>query len=249
MKNFSAIVIDDEPPARDVILEYLEDVDWVEVQQSFSNPREALSYLNNHSVDLLFLDIQMPQMNGFELVSQLEDIPKIIFSTAYDEYAIRAFDINAVDYLLKPYTKERFLEALRRVQNMATADGSQQERIQALLRQVQQKKDYPSQLFVRSRNRIVPVEVENILWIEAEGDYSQIYLGDKKLFCGLGIGKLLERLDPENFVRVHRSHAISLSALRDLSPDGYGGFTATLQDNTELKVSRTYADTIKDHII
>ncbi|PAU93690.1 DNA-binding response regulator [Aliifodinibius salipaludis] len=248
MKTYQAVIVDDEPPAREVVAEYLEDVDWISVSGSFGNPRKALTFLEENQTDLLFLDIQMPQMSGFDLVDQLDTLPHIVFSTAYDEYAIRAFDINAVDYLLKPYTQKRFLEALQRVRQIA-GDENQQKRIRALLQQVKEQEDYPKQLFVRSRDRIVPVFVDDILWIEAEGDYARIHLEDETVFCGIGLGKLMARVDPEHFVRVHRSHAIAFSALKNLEPDGYGGFTATLFDNTEVKVSRHYAERIKNFII
>ncbi|WP_445665638.1 LytR/AlgR family response regulator transcription factor [Fodinibius sp. AD559] len=130
MKTHQAVIIDDESPAREVVAEYLEDVDWIGVAGSFGNPHKALTFLEKNQVDLLFLDIRMPQMSGFELVDQLDTLPHIVFSTAYDEYAIRAFDINAVDYLLKPYTKKRFLEALKRVRQIA-GDNNQQKRIRA----------------------------------------------------------------------------------------------------------------------
>lgn len=248
MKKYRAIIVDDEPPAREVVAEYLEDVDWIAVAESFGNPRKALEFLEENQSDLLFMDIQMPQMSGFELVDQLGSLPHIVFSTAYDEYAIRAFDINAVDYLLKPYTKKRFLKALQRVRQIANNDN-QQMRIRALLQQVKEQEDYPNQLFIRSRDRIIPVIIDDILWIEAEGDYARIHLEEETVFCGMGLGKLMERLDPECFVRVHRSHAIAFSALKNLEPDGYGGFIATLSDNTEVKVSRHYAERIKNFII
>lgn len=250
MKKYTAIIVDDEPLAREVLLEYLEDIDWVQVSGSFGNPRKALEYLKEYQVDLLFLDIQMPKMTGFEVIDQLDKLPDIIFSTAYDKYAIRAFDINAVDYLLKPYTQERFRKALQRVnQRSEREEDDQQKRIQALLQQVENNTEYPSQLFVRSGGRIIPIQVDDVLWIEAEGDYSRIHFEDGNLLCGLGLGKLLEQLDPERFVRVHRSHAISLSAIRDLQPDGYGGFTTTLNDGTEVKISRNYSDDFKNHTI
>ncbi|NGP89654.1 LytR/AlgR family response regulator transcription factor [Fodinibius halophilus] len=249
MKNYRAVIIDDEPPARDVILEYIEDINWIDVVQSVGNPHKGLDYLNNHEVDVLFLDIQMPQMTGFELVNRLDELPYIIFSTAYDEYAIHAFDINAVDYLLKPYTKARFNEAITRVQKIAGQDDTRQERIRALLKQVDEKEKYPDRLFVRSRDQIIPVEVDDIQWIEAEGDYSRIHYSEGKVLCGKGIGKLLKQLNPSDFVRVHRSYAIALSALENLEPDGHGGFMATLEGETQVKVSRSYANRIKNIII
>lgn len=249
MEKCKAIIVDDEPPAREVLLEYLDDVNWVEVVGSFGNPRKAVSFLKENQIDVLFLDIQMPKMTGFEMVNKLDQLPDIIFSTAYDEYAIRAFDINAVDYLLKPYTKERFRKALEKVKQEVQRNDDQQMRIQALLQQIENKTKYPNQLFVRSRDRIIPIQVDQILWIEAEGDYSRIHLEDDNLLCGLGLGKLLEQLDPKQFTRVHRSHATSLLAIRDLHPNGYGGFTATLNNGTEVKISRSYADSFKKNMI
>lgn len=247
--ELKAIIVDDELPARNVIVEYLEEVDWITAERSFGNPRNALEYLKKNQIDLLFLDIQMPQMTGFELINELDSLPHIIFSTAYDEYAIKAFDVNAIDYLLKPYAKERFMEALRRVKSTAGEKVSQQKRIQVLLEQVQEEKEYPDQLFVRSRDRIIPVEIDRILWIKAEGDYSRIYFDEGKVLCGLGLGKLLERLDPDRFARVHRSYAIALSAIKELNPDGYGGFKAILTDGSEVKVSRNYTDKIGEYLI
>lgn len=251
MSSLKAVILDDEPPARNVLLEFLEELDWIEVIESFGDPHDALNFLNKTDVDLLFLDIEMPQINGFEVVSRLNknQMPHIIFSTAYDEYAIKAFDINAVDYLLKPYTKARFKEAVKKARKRVKLNDDQKTQIDSLLEQLKNEEEYPDRLFVRGAKSVKPIKVDNILWIEADGDYSRLHLKDESALCSMGLGKVLEKLDPKKFVRVHRSHALSLSALRNLEPDGYGGFTALLENDKELKVSRSYSDQIKDDMI
>jgi len=242
------VIIDDEPPARELILEYLAEEDEVDVQAVFGNPVKAISYLNTHTIDLLFLDIQMPKINGFELIEQLETLPEIIFSTAYDKYAIRAFQINAVDYLLKPYTRQRFNEALNRVFNKEEPEKQRWERIKTLATQAQKKEHYPKRMFVRIGKKIVAVEMEDIIWIKAEGDYSEIHTHEQSLLCSTGLGRLEEKLDPERFIRVHRSYIIASDKIKSLESDG-GGFSGTMSDGSTIRISRSKADKIRDLLI
>lgn len=251
MSSIEAVILDDEPPARNVLLEFLQELNWIEVIEAFGDPHDALNFLNKSNVDLLFLDIEMPQINGFEVVSRLSENqrPHIIFSTAYDEHAIKAFDINAVDYLLKPYTKARFKEAVKKARRRIKLNDDQKTQIDSLLEQLKNEAEYPDRLFVRGAKSVKPIKVDDIHWIEAEGDYSRLHLKNESALCSMGLGKVLEKLNPQKFVRVHRSHALSLSALRNLKPDGYGGFTALLENDKELKVSRSYSDQIKKDMI
>ena len=248
-KSIRAVIIDDEPPARAIISEYLSDVDGITVAASFALPREAISYLNKKEIDLLFLDIQMPEINGFELIERLDTIPEIIFSTAYDKYAIRAFEINAVDYLLKPYTKERFLEALNRIQNKEEAGEQRRERIRQLAAHAQSKEHYPRRMFVRVGTKIVSVEMDEVIWIKADGDYSEIHTTDQTLLCSTGLGKLDEKLNPERFIRVHRSYIIATDKITKLESDGGGGFKGLMSDGSKIKISRSHARKIKDLLI
>lgn len=251
MQKLTVVILDDEAPARSLLEEYIQDIKMLKLVASFGNPVKAVKYLKKVEVDLLFLDIDMPEMNGFDVVDALKPdaLPQIIFSTAYDEYAIRAFDINAIDYLLKPYTKERFKDAIKKLQARNIPPLHQQKRIESLLKQVRDEKKYPERLFIKTAKKIVPVKVDDILWIEAEGDYSILHLKEDQLLCSKGLGKILADLDPDQIVRIHRSHAIALNALENLETDGYGGFIAFLQDGTELKVSRNYSDEIKDSMV
>jgi two-component system LytT family response regulator len=243
------VIIDDEPPARAIIREYLSGVDDIEIAAAFGLPSKAITYLNEHEIDLLFLDIQMPEITGFELIEQLETIPDIIFSTAYDQYAIRAFEINAVDYLLKPYTKERFMEALKRVRTKEESEEQRRDRIRQLVSQAKANTHYPKRMFVRVGPKIVSVDMEDVIWIKAEGDYSEIHTADTSLLCSTGLGKLEEKLDPERFMRVHRSYIITVDKIKNLQADGGGGFIGVMSDGSKIKVSRSRAEKIKGLLI
>lgn len=249
MEPIKAVIVDDEPPAREVILEYLEEVDEVEIIGEFGQPTKAIDFLKLNETGLLFLDIQMPKINGFELIEQLDDLPEIIFSTAYDKYAIHAFEINAVDYLLKPYTKKRFLEALNRVIKKQEPDAQRWDRLQNLVSQTKSKEHYPERMFVRVGSKIKPVQTPNILWIKADGDYSEIHTNDDSILCGTGLGKLEKKLNPERFMRVHRSFIVATDEIKHLKPDGGGGFTGVMSDGSEIKVSRSRAEKIKKLLI
>lgn len=249
MKPIKAVIVDDESPAREVILEYLEDVANVKVIATLGRPNKAIEFMNSNKTDLLFLDIQMPEINGFELIEQLDDLPEVIFSTAYDKYAIHAFEINAVDYLLKPYTKKRFFEALNRVLKKEEADTQRWERLQNLVSQTKSNTYYPKRMFVRLGSKIKPITTEDILWIKADGDYSEIHTIDNSMLCGTSLGKLEEKLEPKQFMRVHRSYIVAADRIQKLKPDGGGGFTGMMSDGSEIKVSRSRAEKIKQLLI
>ena len=242
-----AIVIDDEPPARLLIKEYLEDFPSIRVVAECKNGQEAIRAIHSLHPDLIFLDIQMPGMNGFELLQHLEYIPQIIFTTAYDQYALQAFDVNAVDYLLKPISRERFSRA---VQKALTQKRESLEQLSRLLQGLPAKQETPlSRLFIRVGHKIIPVHTDEIVWIEAAGDYTNIHLKDRHYVCSLGIGALEKRLDPGQFVRVHRSTIIALRALDHLETDGEGGYWAFLSQGTRVRVSRSYAAKLRKFIL
>ena len=232
-----------------MILEYLEEVEDVEVIAAFGQPIKAIKFLNLNNADLLFLDIQMPKINGFELIEQLNNLPEIIFSTAYDKYAIRAFEINAVDYLLKPYTKKRFLEALKRVLNKEEPKSQRWERLQNLALHARSTDHYPGRMFVRVGPKIVSVDMDNVIWIKADGDYSEIHTAERTLLCSTGLGKLEDKLEPGRFMRVHRSYIIATDNIKKPEPDGGGGFDGTMSDGSTIKISRTNAEKIKELLI
>ncbi len=242
-----ALIVDDEKPARDLLKEYLQDVPAIEVIGECASGRQAVQAINQRKPDLVFLDIQMPGLSGFDVLQQLEHLPDIIFTTAYDQYAIRAFEVNAIDYLLKPFSRDRFQKAVQRVLQKRTEAGSAMENMLSLL--MQTAPPSLNRLFVRVGSRIIPIRIDDILWISAEGDYTRIHLVDREYICNLGIGALEKRLDAQRFVRVHRSHIIALPALKHLQSDGEGGYMATMINGARVRVSRSHAAKIRDLIV
>ena len=246
-----ALIVDDEPPARTLIQEYLEDVDRITPIGECKNGREAIEAVNETAPDLVFLDVQMPGLDGFDVLEQIDVLPDIIFSTAYDEYAIEAFDAGAVDYLLKPYSKARFRKAVERALERHDQDDDEYgDRLATLLQEAKDSdEDAPERLYVRHGDKIIPVNPEDIRWIEAAGDYSELHTDAKTYLSSMGIGDLEERLDPARFMRVHRSHILAFPAIDHLYSDGSGGYKAVLDDGTKVRVSRSYASEIRDRLV
>lgn len=247
------IIADDEPLAREIIREFLEDYPDMEIIKECENGKQAVNAINKLTPDLVFLDVQMPVLSGFEVLENLQVglLPQIIFSTAHDAFALKAFEVNAIDYLLKPYTRERFSLAVQKALKQTAAQANEVDRLLALLYHTQNRgrKEYPARLFVRMGSKIVPVQTDKILWIEAAGDYAHLHTSEKSYLCNLGIGELAKRLDPEIFPRVHRSAIIAISALKHLHSDGEGGYHAMLTNGMKVRVSRSYAPKMRGLII
>lgn len=246
-----AIVVDDEPLARAMIQEYLEDYPEITVVAECTNGRQAVRAIQEQAPDLVFLDIQMPGLTGFEVLAHLDTIPQIIFSTAYDTFAIQAFETGAIDYLLKPYNRERFAKAVQRALHQhQQATSPMTDQVLHLLQAAQAPQPtYTPHLFVRLADRIVPIQIADIVWVEAAGDYSRLHTADTTHLCNLGIGALEQRLDPTLFVRIHRSTLIALRAIAHIVSDGEGGYMVTLQDHTKVRVSRSYAPKVRALIV
>ena len=247
--QIKTIIIDDEPLARQVIREFLGAFPQVGIIAECENGRQAVAAINQHQPDLIFLDVQMPGLNGFQVLEKIEPLPAIIFSTAYDEYAIRAFEVNAVDYLLKPYDRERFAAAVQRALERRAGGGVEMERLLRLLQQTQPAGSFSDRLLVRSGEKIIPVRVAEIEWLEAADDYTMLHAGNTKHLCSLGLGEIEKRLDPQQFMRVHRSAIINVARIRHLEKDGEGGMIATLNSGAEVKVSRRYAAELRDLVV
>ena len=241
-----ALIVDDEAPARKVVRRALAALDLpVHVVGECPDGPDAVeaaaqAAASGAPIDLLFLDVQMPGLTGFEVLQEIaaRDLPtpRVVFSTAYDEHAVQAFEVAAVDYLLKPFTRARFAEAVARALDAETPAAG---------RAVQDAAPYPARLLVEDGGVYVPVPVEDVLWVEAAGNYARLHTRGKTYLAGQGIGALADRLDPARFARVHRSVVVALGALQALERDNSGGFTARLADGAVVRVSRTYADTIR----
>lgn len=243
------IIIDDEPLARQIIREFLQAFAQVEIIAECENGRQAVAAINQHQPDLIFLDVQMPGLNGFQVLEKINHVPAIIFSTAYDEYAIRAFEVNAVDYLLKPFDRERFAAAVERALDRHAGVGSEMEKLLRLLQHIEPAGSFSDRLLVRSGERIVPVRVTDIDWLEAADDYTLLHAGSAKHLCSLGLSELEKRLPLRQFLRVHRSAIINTARIRHLEKDGEGGMIATMTNGAEVKVSRKYAALLRELVV
>ncbi len=236
------IIIDDESSGRKLIREYLTDFPQLILVGEANNGVDAIKTINEFKPDLIFLDIQMPGMTGFEVLSHLEELPQIIFSTAYDQFALKAFEIHALDYLLKPYTKDRFRKAVMRLE--AEEEGTKQ--LQPLAEtMIMNAQIYPERILVQSGRKLVTIAVKDILRIEADGDYSKLIVGDATYLSNYGISKLAEKLDPQFFIRVHRSAIVNLDYVESL--DKYtSSYDVKMKNGDVVRVSRGYMDNIKN---
>jgi len=244
------LIVDDEPMARGHIQTLLqrERPDWI-VEQS-GNGGEALRKVNRLRPDLIFLDIQMPDMDGFEVLSEIDpnDLPQVVFVTAFEQYAIRAFEAHALDYLLKPYDDDRFLDALTRAESQILNRRKPAMDAQALLDLVADlsgKPTYLRRLTVRISNRTVFIQVHEIDHLKAEGCYVRIHVGDASYLIRDSLGRLESRLDPGSFTRIHRSSLVRIDAIQAVLHKSRNETVVVLKNGRKLPVSRSYRQHLK----
>lgn len=234
------LIVDDEDFARQLIKEYLSDFDNLSCIGEASDGKNAANMIDELRPDVVFLDIQMPEMNGFEVLENINFFPTIIFSTAYDDYAIKAFEVHAIDYLLKPYTRSRFEKAIARIDQ----PGNRNKQMKLIEDQLLTSKNYPQNILVERKNQFYNVATASIIKIEAYGDYSKIFTDEHSYISKNGLSRLAEKLNPENFMRIHRSTIINKAALVSLTKLGKG-YLVKLSDDSEVKVSKSYASEVK----
>ena len=237
------LIIDDEDSARQLIKEYLSDFEGFTCIGEASDGKMAAKMINDLKPDVVFLDIQMPELNGFEVLENINFFPTIIFSTAYDDYAIKAFEVHAIDYLLKPYTRSRFEKAISRIDQ----PDSRHKQMQLIDQQMMASRNFPTNILVERKNQFFNVPVDKITKIEAYGDYAKIVTDEHSYISKNGLSKLEEKLNPNTFMRIHRSTIINKNALVSLSKLGKG-YLAQLSDHSEVKISKGYAKYVKDMI-
>ncbi len=239
------LIVDDEAPARRKILRLLREESAVEIAGEADNGEAAIVAIKQHRPDLLFLDVQMPGLDGFGVIRSLNaakiPLPQVIFVTAHDRFALRAFEVHAFDYLLKPVSEERFREALcrARVQYEQAADGFAS-RLAAMLEQLQRERSLPDRLLIQEDSRAIFVPVMDISWIEADRNYVLLHCGKKTHTLRSTLDALQNTLDPKLFVRINRGTLVRLEAVRELLPWFHGEYKVVLHDNTELRWSRRY---------
>uniref|UniRef100_UPI00404B48A6 LytR/AlgR family response regulator transcription factor n=1 Tax=Cephaloticoccus sp. TaxID=1985742 RepID=UPI00404B48A6 len=248
------LIVDDEPTARRGVRLMLGNDRSVEVVGEAANGFEAVDLIRSEQPDLVFLDVQMPGCDGFQVLEKIgrANAPAVIFVTAYDEHALHAFEVNAVDYLLKPYDDERFNSAVARAKDAVRrrsveADNSRLNQLMEFLQTRMGMKastdaaaESHERILIKSSGDIYFLKAEEIDWIEAEGDYMKFHAAGRSHLMRETMARLEARLDPKRFMRIHRSTIVNIDRLRKLSPSFAGEYAVVLQDGTKLKLSRGY---------
>lgn len=238
--KLTTIIIDDEAPARELVQAFLEDDDEIDLLGSFQNGFEGLKAINEFRPDLVILDIQMPKITGFEMLELLEHHPIIIFSTAFNEFAIKAFELNAVDYLLKPYSRQRFNEALEKAKNKKLVQSKENTHITNLIEHVNEhRNDFLERIVVKTGSKIHVITVDRIQYLEAQDDYVMIHTDQGKYLKQRTMKFYENHLDPKHFVRVHRSFIVRIAEIDKLELMEKESYVIWLKDQTRLKVSKT----------
>ena len=242
------LIVDDEPLARKFIRRMLKDDQEVAVIGECKNGLEAVAAIREKSPDLVFLDVQMPELDGFMVLEALElkSMPQVIFVTAYEQYAIRAFEIHALDYLLKPFDQARFSKALGHAKERLLAGNPQDEgesrQLTALLENIRQRPKFLERLIIKADGRIIFLKTEEIDWLEADDKYVHLHVGKITHMVRQTLSGMEAQLNPERFLRIHRSVIVNLERIKELQPLFGGEHTVVLHDGTELTLSRNYKD-------
>lgn len=248
MDNIRIIIIDDETPARDIIRHYLTEVESVEIIAECSDGFSGLKSISTLKPDLVFLDIQMPRLTGIELVEVMTEKPEIIFVTAYDQYAIRAFELNAVDYLMKPFPKRRFLEAVKKATDKIRAGAGNKLPANQLLEKKPESPTPLNRFVVRKGNAINLIPVEQIRYIEAQDDYVMIYHSEGKALKQQTMKFCEDNLPEKDFIRIHRSYIVNVSEIKKIEPYGKDNHIAVLSSGDKLPVSRAGYKQLRDDL-
>ena len=249
MAKIRTLIVDDEPLARRGIRAQLDEEEDIEIVSECRNGLEAVAAIEEQSPDLVFLDVQMPELDGFGVLEAVgvDRMPVVIFVTAYDKYALRAFDVHALDYLLKPVDAERFASALQRARKQIEHHSVQDlnQRLQTFLDDVRAKQKFTERLVIKSGGRIFFLNVQEIDWIEAADNYVRLHVGRDSHLLRETMNHLEKRLDPDHFLRVHRSRIINIRQIKELQPLFRGEYDIMLQDGTRLESGRGYRDKLQ----
>jgi two-component system, LytTR family, response regulator len=246
-KRLGIVIVDDEPPARELLRGYAARRPEIALLGEAEHGDEAIDLIRRVEPDLVFLDVQMPGRDGFEVVAQLEGsgaAPRVVFVTAYDRHAVRAFEVNAVDYLLKPVSQERFDRALDRGLEEAAGPAPP---MTSLLEDVTRL--HPQRLLIRDRGRILLLPVTSVDRLESEGDYVRVFAGGRSHLMEKTLADMEGLLTPHGFVRIHRGAMVNLERVKELYAEGSGRYRLILNDGTEMMVSRSYSHLFRKELL
>jgi len=245
-KKIKVIIIDDEKLAREIISSYLKKFDNVELVAECSDGFEGIKQINELKPDLIFLDIQMPKLTGFEMLEILEEPPVIIFTTAFDQYALKAFEVNATDYLLKPFSEIRFAEALNKAIKLITNIPPIQQELNGLVKSVEKRNEFLDRVIIKSGQKIQIIPIEAVHYIEAQDDYTMLYTEKGNFLKQKTMKYFEENLDPNNFPRIHRSYIVKLSLIKQIELLEKESYQVLLNDGKKLPVSKSGYQNLKE---
>ncbi|HEY8024152.1 MAG TPA: LytTR family DNA-binding domain-containing protein [Burkholderiaceae bacterium] len=240
--TINVLIVDDEPLARQRIRQLMAGEAGFDVVGEAGNGLEAVTLIETLHPDLVFLDIQMPELDGFGVIEAIgvDDMPPVLFITAYDAHALKAFDVHAMDYLLKPIDKDRFHHALARVRDKPQPAASDEGRLTSLITELTSARQKPDRIMVKTGERWVLVKTSNIQWIEAEEDYVRLRVEGASYLLRQTMSSILTRLDHTQFKRIHRSTIVNLDFVQEIHPWSKGDALVVMRDGTRLTLSRSY---------
>ena len=247
-----ALIVDDEPLARRRIKSLLVHDSSVEVIGECSDGYTAVNSISELTPDLVFLDVQMPAMDGFEVIKAIgpEQMPTVIFVTAYDQYALKAFEVNALDYLLKPFDRGRFQKTLERAKTMVRGlrNGNVNNQLLSLLGELRREQEIPDRFIIKSGGRVVFLRVEEIDWIRTVGNYVRLQVGRDSHLMRETMTAMEAKLDPDRFMRIHRSTIVNLDRVKEVQPWAKGEYVVIMRDGTRLIMSRRYRERLNERL-
>jgi two-component system, LytTR family, response regulator len=248
-RRFTTLIVDDEPIACRRIRRMLRDDPDIEIIGECADGLEALKVIEKKSPDLLFLDVQMPEMDGFQMLQALGQnrLPNVIFVTAYDRYALQAFEVYALDYLLKPFDRERFERAVHhaKARIIRERSGAANEGLVSLLDELRGQTSYQDRLMIKKDGRVIFLKTKDIDWIEAEGKYVYLHLGSESILLREGITKMESALDPKKFIRIHRSTIVNVDRVQELQPWFRRDYRVILRNGTQLMMTSNYRQNLQ----
>jgi len=246
------LIVDDEPLARERVHHFLKQEPNITIIGESGNGIEAVATIREKKPDLIFLDIQMPGMDGFEVLQHIESehMPHIIFITAYDQYAIRAFEVHALDYLLKPFDQNRFKRALQLAGEyiQLQKNGDFKYRIKELIQEIGSEKKYPERFIIKSEGRIYFIRTDEVNWIESAANYVSLHVGREVHLMRGTMSAMEEKLDPDKFIRVNRAAIVNIEFIREIQPFFNGEYIINLKDDSQITLSRKYREKLKNFI-
>jgi two-component system LytT family response regulator len=251
MTTYRTIIVEDEKPARDLLKVYLSEYPGLELTGEYDNGFDGLKAINEAKPDAVFLDVQMPKLTGFEMLEVLDHHPEVIFTTAYDQFAIRAFEQNAVDYLLKPFSRERFGEAIRKLTSRLESRSDRPDEksgIEKIRIHLADSDEKLHRVVIKKSGKIHVISTDDINFLEAQDDYVMVYTDEGKFLKQQTMKYFENHLDQEQFVRVHRSYIANISSIERIEPYEKTNYILILKDGNKVPVSRSGMQVLKDNL-